>query len=177
MPNCENCTLEHDGSYGSGRFCNAKCARGFSTKANRAETNLKVSQALKGRSSHGGYGPLTPEHSTLISTRLTEFQTSRLQVWVEKWVSDPTLNPFQEGGSSLIKRALIFLRGEKCERCGWRERNVFTNRIPLQRHHIDGNDHNNRPENLKLLCPNCHALTENWGARNRRVHPDGNPRR
>lgn len=29
---CENCKINHDGSYGSGRFCSSKCARGFSTK-------------------------------------------------------------------------------------------------------------------------------------------------
>lgn len=29
---CENCGKEHDGSYGSGRFCCKKCARSFSTK-------------------------------------------------------------------------------------------------------------------------------------------------
>lgn len=28
---CEKCKQEHDGSYGSGRFCSAKCARSFST--------------------------------------------------------------------------------------------------------------------------------------------------
>ena len=29
---CEKCEQEHDGTYGSGRFCSSKCARGFSTK-------------------------------------------------------------------------------------------------------------------------------------------------
>ena len=29
---CENCGKEHDGTYGSGRFCCSKCARSFSTK-------------------------------------------------------------------------------------------------------------------------------------------------
>ncbi len=29
---CENCGKEHDGSYGSGRFCCKECARSFSTK-------------------------------------------------------------------------------------------------------------------------------------------------
>lgn len=29
---CENCGKEHDGSYGSGRFCSKQCARSFSTK-------------------------------------------------------------------------------------------------------------------------------------------------
>ncbi len=44
---CENCGNEHDGSYGSGRFCSSKCARGFSTKAKRKEINEKVSKKLK----------------------------------------------------------------------------------------------------------------------------------
>lgn len=30
---CENCGCDHDGSYGSGRFCSAKCARSFSSKS------------------------------------------------------------------------------------------------------------------------------------------------
>ena len=43
---CENCEKEHDSSYGSGRFCSCKCARGFSTKAKRQEINKKVSHEL-----------------------------------------------------------------------------------------------------------------------------------
>ena len=44
---CENCKQEHDGQYGSGRFCSDKCARGFSTKAKRKNINEKVSRKLK----------------------------------------------------------------------------------------------------------------------------------
>lgn len=40
--NCENCEKEYEGKYGSGRFCSSKCARGFSTKAKRAEINKRV---------------------------------------------------------------------------------------------------------------------------------------
>jgi len=45
--NCENCENEHDGTYGSGRFCSTKCARGFSTKAKRKEINERVSKKLR----------------------------------------------------------------------------------------------------------------------------------
>lgn len=44
---CENCKSDHDGSYGSGRFCSKKCARGFSTKSKRKEINEMVSLKLK----------------------------------------------------------------------------------------------------------------------------------
>lgn len=41
---CQNCNKEHDGSYGSGRFCSSHCARSFATSKNRKEINKKVSE-------------------------------------------------------------------------------------------------------------------------------------
>ena len=58
-------------------------------------------------------------------------------------------------------------RGEKCERCGWNEQNKFTGKIPVQVHHEDGDVRNNRPNNLTLICPSCHSLTEHFGGRNK----------
>jgi hypothetical protein len=49
MKTCENYGTEHNGTYGSGRFCSTECARGFSTKAKRKEINEKVSEKLTGR--------------------------------------------------------------------------------------------------------------------------------
>lgn len=46
LSKCENCDSDHNGEYGSGRFCSSKCARGFSTKAKRTEINEKVSRTL-----------------------------------------------------------------------------------------------------------------------------------
>ncbi len=66
-----------------------------------------------------------------------------------------------------VKRWLKDTYGEKCCQCGWAETNPHTRRIPLHLDHIDGNWRNNRPENLRLLCPNCHALTATYGAQNR----------
>ncbi len=67
-----------------------------------------------------------------------------------------------EALSDHVRRYLIEKYGERCGKCGWREHNPFTSQVPLTVHHIDGNWSNNCEENLILLCPNCHALTENY---------------
>jgi predicted HNH restriction endonuclease len=61
-----------------------------------------------------------------------------------------------------IKRYLFELHDSKCQGCGWGVVNPYTNKVPLEVEHIDGDSQNNKFENLKLLCPNCHSLTETW---------------
>lgn len=38
--------------------------------------------------------------------------------------------------------------------------------LTLQLDHINGNHEDDRLENLRFLCPNCHAQTSTWGHRN-----------
>lgn len=67
--------------------------------------------------------------------------------------------------SASIKNRLIKERGHSCEMCGlfkWMDLD-----ITLELEHVDGNNRNNSKENLKLLCPNCHALTPTWRNRKR----------
>ena len=56
------------------------------------------------------------------------------------------------------------IKERRCECCGLTEWNNLP--IPLELHHIDGNRNNHKLENLKILCPNCHAQTETYRAKN-----------
>ena len=64
--------------------------------------------------------------------------------------------------SSHVKRYLLEKADYKCEKCGWSELNPYTNKIPLEVHHKDGDHTHNTEDNLEVVCPNCHALTENY---------------
>ena len=64
--------------------------------------------------------------------------------------------------SDTIRKYLLEKSNYACELCGWNKKNPITNMVPLEIHHIDGNYLHNNPENLQVLCPNCHALTPNY---------------
>jgi len=55
--------------------------------------------------------------------------------------------------------------GYKCSNCGLE--NWLGKTLSLDLDHIDGNNKNNKPDNLRLLCPNCHRQTPTWGNKKR----------
>lgn len=59
-----------------------------------------------------------------------------------------------------LKRRLfaVKLKPQHCEQCGWAEK-TETGYLPLELDHINGDHADNRIENLRVLCPNCHSLT------------------
>lgn len=79
---------------------------------------------------------------------------------------------------SLKKRLYIAgLKAPICEICGWCKRSI-DGRVPVELDHMNGDPSDNRLENLRILCPNCHSLQPthrglNKGARARReAEPD-----
>lgn len=63
----------------------------------------------------------------------------------------------------LIREGLKEPRCEHCRRTEWRDAP-----IPLELDHVNGDPTDNRLHNLRVLCPNCHALTPTYCGRNRR---------
>lgn len=87
--------------------------------------------------------------------------------FIEKWKSGKISGMRGEYQlSNHIKRYLFNKYSNKCARCGWGEKNKYTNNIPLEIEHIDGDYKNNKEENLILLCPNCHSLTSTYKGAN-----------
>ena len=123
-------------------------------KADRGENHTKLVKFLK-------------EHSeinteTLVGRRIQRFSYKGIP---RKKLSE-VLVKNGTGNSNSLKKRLIKegIKEEKCEVCGNTE--WMGEPIPLDLHHINGNHFDNRLENLIIVCPNCHRLTDTHGNKN-----------
>ena len=67
---------------------------------------------------------------------------------------------------SRIRKFLLCKLGRECSECGFLGQNPYTNKFIVELDHIDGDRENNFPSNLRLLCPNCHAMTPTYKSLN-----------
>lgn len=115
-----------------------------------------------------------------VKNRITELHLNTSHFLGKRWKRGNSIPVFQAKPlrdilvenssyqSYKLKNKLIQegLKQELCEQC----RNLFWNgvKIPVELHHINGDRRDKRLENLQLLCPNCHAQTETYRAKNTR---------
>lgn len=60
------------------------------------------------------------------------------------------------------------LKKAECELCGWCE-TAADGRLPLELDHINGDPNDNRLQNIRILCPNCHSLQPTHRGKNKKV--------
>jgi ribosomal protein S27E len=87
------------------------------------------------------------------------------QTLAEVTVWDSTCSPRN------LKRKLVEegVLQDKCIICGLDQ--WLGKPITLHLDHINGINTDNRIENVRILCPNCHQQTDTWGHRHRAVKP------
>ena len=161
MSICEQCGKEHDGSFGSGRFCCRSCSNKW--VALHQSPEAKARKIEKGRKNlkHEISKYATFESRSKGAYASAEIRRAARKEWLDSLLRGE-VNWDLVGFSRLLEWLIGYGYKEyKCEKCG---NSIWNGRpIPLEVHHEDGDNTNNKIGNLKILCPNCHAQTENYG--------------
>lgn len=154
---CKNCELKLSYKKRNNKFCSHSCSACFNNRGSKKNLKIKDCQ-------HCGKKTKNEKFCSSMCCKQKKYET-----YIARWLAGTESGVWCQGMSvhSYIKKWLVTERGEKCEECGWCKLNTHTGKIPVQLHHVDGNSLNNKPENLKLLCPSCHSLTHNYGSRNK----------
>jgi len=149
MNKCEECGKETNNP----KFCSHSCSAVYNNP-NRKKTRLCINCGNERKKTAKKYC----SHDCEVEFKYASF--------IEKWLSGQ-INVSKPDLPNKIRIWLGKQRGEVCWECGWSKINPTTGNVPLDVHHLDGEAKNNNPENLKLLCPNCHSLTDTYKSLNK----------
>ena len=185
---CLNCGKELTGRD-TVKFCSSSCSASYNNKLRGSmpeDVKEKISYALSSKSPDFNnetyeYYQKTETICVICGKTFTKMAKDNMDCCSNTCRGKYKFNEFvknwkdgKESGivgsygiSARLKHYLLEKYNYSCSKCGWSERNPYTNRIPLEVEHIDGNFQNNSEENLTILCPNCHSLTSTYKGANR----------
>ena len=162
---CLNCGKEIEVSIRQKKekkFCSQTCSAEYNNKNRHLKKRIKNDVCIKcGKkiTNKWKYGKYCSKECE---------KQAKQEEYIKRWKNNEENGTTGRYGISLrIKKYLFDKYNNQCQLCGWNKVNPITGNIPLQIHHIDGNCTNNKEENLQLLCPNCHSLTETFGNLNK----------
>lgn len=162
---CPNCGDSFDDESDKRRkFCSHSCSSAYN-KNRKGTGRIKIECSFCGKAITRRSDRKYCNSECQANGQYAEF--------IKEWIAGK-----RDGGkngriSQHVRKWLFYRAGNACEailpngnRCGWGRSHPITGLIPLTAHHKDGCSDNHRPENLELICPCCHSLTETYGKLN-----------
>jgi hypothetical protein len=141
--NCLTCGEKISYEKRRNKFCSHSCAA--------KHNNLGVTRHIK--------------HSKFCSCgKPKKLQNKYCQECADNMVYIKVYDLANANSDRIRRRVLLQQRGHQCEVCGFSE--WMGKPIAIELDHIDGDADNNTEENLRLICPNCHAQTESYKGAN-----------
>lgn len=155
------------------KFCNSSCAATYNNTIRYKSIDKLKSFTEKKEVQH--FCLNCGKQINYISGNMMKFCCNQCQQdyiynqYITSWKNGEECGCSKNGQVSRYIRKYLFNKfDDKCELCGWGEINQYTGTTPLEVHHKDGNCFNNNEENLQLLCPNCHSLTETYKSKDKK---------
>lgn len=163
---CLNCGKEIIGKDNRQKFCSRSCNATYNNYK-RKGTFYKHRENYVPRNNYICWycGGPTKGSRFCSNTCYAKYEGDKI---IQKWKRGEISGSTKAGIISAIRNYIFEKNNFQCQRCGYNTPNPFTGNSILQIHHVDGDSTNSKEDNLELLCPNCHALTENYGSRNKK---------
>ena len=156
--NCSNC--DKPLQKGQKKYCSSSCSATKTNPLRQKYKNCKnCDKIYKGK------------HISKYCSRNCQ-QLYKNKIKIENWLSG---NDCGYTGKNIalkdfIKRYLFNTRGTSCSNCGYDTKHPSDGRTINEIDHIDGDAKNNHPDNLRILCPNCHALSHRHLGLETKIH-------
>ena len=174
-PKCAECEsdipYDSKGEFKRKKFCSRSCSATYTNKTHPkriiSENKLKKKTLIAEKKQQRIDANRTPRPKPIVnyvSKTLSPQQASdiiqrRTQAYVTQFLEGKLKYRLR------IRIALIALYGYRCSCCSTSEWEGEP--VPLHVDHKNGDASDNSPENLRLLCPNCHAQTPTHKAKNK----------
>lgn len=136
------------------KFCSQSCAN---TTINQLKikhnqclhcfSSISIVNTYCGSTCRARYFADIKAHIWLTTGEGAAAPNGEIRQWLVKW----------------LKRLVDY----RCQQCGWRKFHPVDGKPGIQIDHINGDNKDHRPENLRALCPECHWATETFCGRNK----------
>lgn len=153
MRKCQACPNLFEPKRSNHLFCSSVCY-----SRNHHRNRIKN---LKNKCACG-----TPIHVT-SKTCIPCAPQYKINNFINDWLAGKEPGGTIYGLSQTVRAYLLKQADYKCSICGFNERHPDDNSCILEIDHIDGDGTNHKPDNLRVLCPNHHALTSTYRNRNK----------
>lgn len=154
------------------KFCNRSCAASYnnSVSPKRRRKYPPIEKVCPGCGAPfvtnlSGYEAIYCSQACGTRTVNARRNKDKVSRWLAGDFSD--FHPEYMELPTAVRRYMLESADYACSACGWNETNPITGKVPLHIDHIDGDWGNPAKSNLRVLCPNCHSLTPNYGSLNK----------
>lgn len=151
MKSCPKCKKEHNKS---GIFCSRSCANSRTWSEKHRKTKSKQNKIW---------------WKNLSETEKNEWRIKQKSSSIIANSKRSNNYIFTNSTETLchnsIRKKILIEQNNCCFICGidsWLQKSLI-----LELDHLDGNKKNNKRENLRMLCPNCHSQTPTWRGKRR----------
>jgi len=130
------------------KFCSTSCAASFNNKTTKKKEDRFC--FICGKKLH---------NRLLKYCSYSCQQKNYSNIAIEKWISGEWDGVVGKEFKVISRYIINYLLKKSEGKCGICKNSTWLGEpIPLEIHHKDGNWKNNKPENLDIICPNCHAM-------------------